>query len=257
MWKQLLRFRNNKFSNKSREPVIECELPPGPAVGVTDLSPKPNLEPMFYSLNGLDRKLREKISKRNGYFVELGANDGVDQSNTLHFERELGWRGVLIEPIPHRYLECIRNRSPENKIFCNACVSKEYQKEFVRIIYSNLMSVAPELCLDLPRTPAEHAELGIQFLPIGERSFEFGAVARTLTNVLVEAGAPKIIDLLSLDVEGAERDVLMGLDFDRFSFEHMVIESRDLNKIDSLLKSKGYELVGPLSEQDYHYRLLG
>ena len=69
-----------------------------------------NLDENYYSLNELDKKLRKRISKRSGFYVEIGANDGVNQSNTLHFEKTLGWKGVLIEPIPHRFLKC-KNRS--------------------------------------------------------------------------------------------------------------------------------------------------
>ena len=74
----------------------------------------------FYALNELDKKLLKYLDYDNGYFVELGANNGVNQSNTLHFELEKNWSGVLIEPTPHNYLECCKNRRPENHIFCNA-----------------------------------------------------------------------------------------------------------------------------------------
>ena len=178
----------------------------------------------FYSLNELDKKLRTRISKRSGFFVEIGANDGVNQSNTLHFEQALGWRGVLVEPIPHRFLECKKNRSNENAIFCNACVSDDYKNEFVKIVYSNLMSVAPELDLDLER-PYEHVATGRQFLDSHEVTFTFGAVARTLTSILDEASAPNFIDLFSLDVEGAELEVLKDRKSTRLNSSH-VSESR-------------------------------
>jgi len=204
----------------------------------------------YYSLNELDKKLRERISKRSGFYVELGANDGVNQSNTLHFEKALGWRGVLIEPIPHRFLECKKNRSRENAIFCNACVSDDYKNEFVKIIYSNLMSVAPELDLDL-KSPYEHAAMGRQFLDGHEVTFTFGAVAKTLTRILVEANAPTFIDLFSLDVEGAELEVLRGVDFNQYTFGHLLVESRDINRLERFLNHKGYLLVEALSMQDY------
>src|SRR5262245_28771346 len=37
--------------------------------------------------------------KRDGYFVEFGAWDGAQASNTLYLERELGWTGILAEPM--------------------------------------------------------------------------------------------------------------------------------------------------------------
>ena len=45
----------------------------------------------YYVLNELDRKIEQYIDIDNGYFVELGANDGVSQSNTLYFEKSRAW----------------------------------------------------------------------------------------------------------------------------------------------------------------------
>ena len=49
----------------------------------------------------------------HGTFVEFGARNGVDHSNTLYFERALGWRGILVEadPTQYRNLEANRPRS--------------------------------------------------------------------------------------------------------------------------------------------------
>jgi len=57
----------------------------------------------YFALNNLDKSLETFIDFNNGYFVELGANDGVNQSNTLYFEHFRGWRGVLIEPCPPNF----------------------------------------------------------------------------------------------------------------------------------------------------------
>lgn len=53
-----------------------------------------------YSLNELDIKLLKYINKRNGFFIEVGANNGISQTNTLLFEKNYGWNGMLIEAIP-------------------------------------------------------------------------------------------------------------------------------------------------------------
>ena len=57
----------------------------------------------YFSLNSLDKKLEEYLDLDAGYFVELGANDGVNQSNTLYFEKFRGWHGVLIEPYEPKF----------------------------------------------------------------------------------------------------------------------------------------------------------
>ena len=51
----------------------------------------------------MDRCLEQYLPYKNGFFIEVGANDGFAQSNTYYFERFLKWRGILIEPIPELY----------------------------------------------------------------------------------------------------------------------------------------------------------
>ena len=48
--------------------------------------------------------------KRGGVFVDIGANDGITISNSLYFERELGWNGIAVEPIPSVFDKLQRNR---------------------------------------------------------------------------------------------------------------------------------------------------
>ncbi len=204
----------------------------------------------YASLNQLDSKLEKYVDYDNGYFVELGANDGVNQSNSLYFEKYRHWRGLLVEPAPQNYLKCRQNRSPEDSIYCAACVSFEYDKEFVRIAYSNLMSTSVNLESDI-QDPHAHARAGNRFLNQGETIFEFGAVARTLNSLLLDAGAPTTIDFLSLDVEGAELEVLKGIDHSAFRFKYLLVECRDFSRLDTYLTSHGYQFVDKLSSQDY------
>ena len=118
----------------------------------------------YFAQSNLDKKLKKYIDYKNGFFVELGANDGIQQSNTYYFEQYRNWKGILIEPIGQRYLECFRNRSKNNKIFCNACVSFEYKEKFVELTYSNLMTTPNNLESDLSN-PAEHAKSGLKYIP--------------------------------------------------------------------------------------------
>jgi FkbM family methyltransferase len=204
----------------------------------------------YYSLNALDRKLEKYVDFDSGYFVELGANDGVTQSNSLYFEKSRNWRGLLVEPTPQNYLKCRQNRAAKNSIYCAACVSFDYGKEFVRIAYSNLMSTPVDLESDI-LDPLGHAQLGNQFLGKTDTVFEFGAVARTLNSLMVDAGAPKLIDFLSLDVEGAELEVLKGVDHRQFRFKYILVECRDFERLNAYLLQNDYSFVEKLSEQDY------
>ena len=62
--------------------------------------------PQYSAQYGQDRFLDEFIFKgklKNGFFFEAGADDFVDGSNTLWFEMEHKWTGVLVEPNPTRF----------------------------------------------------------------------------------------------------------------------------------------------------------
>ena len=210
-------------------------------------------ENVFRGLNGLDRALAEHLDlSRPGFYVELGANDGLRQSNTFFLERLHGWRGVLIEPALNNYLDLIRNRSTENSFFCAACVSFDHPSEFVRMTYANLMSISASLDMDLPDAD-QHVKDGTRFLRDDREVVDFGAVARPLSDVLREAGAPSRIDLLSLDVEGAELEVLRGVDHGQHRFARIVVECRNIARLDAYLGEVGYRRDAQLSVHDYLY----
>ena len=57
----------------------------------------------YFARDELDKQLEQYVNYDNGFFVELGANDGFSQSNSLYFEIKRNWRGVLIEPTPHNF----------------------------------------------------------------------------------------------------------------------------------------------------------
>jgi FkbM family methyltransferase len=205
----------------------------------------------YFSLNHLDEKLERHLSFDNGYFVELGANDGVNQSNTLYFEHFRGWRGVLIEPYPPNFKELVRNRSFLNHFQNAACVGPTYQDSKVKLAYSNLMTSTLGIASEIPN-PLTHAEEGVGFW--GGRVFQFEARALTLNAILVEAKSPDKIDLLSLDVEGVELEILKGIDHSQFRFRYICVESRRFQAINDYLVSQHYTFVESLSLQDHLFK---
>lgn len=186
----------------------------------------------------------------SGFYVELGANDGALASNTYYFELKRGWSGILIEPCPPLYMACRKRRGKRNAVYCNACVDFDYDRPYVDMVYAGPMTLSKSLDTDI-EDKAAFLERGRGFLPDGEESFAFGAVASTLTAILDDAGAPASIDLLSLDVEGAELTVLRGIDFNRYRFGHILVECRDLPPLRDFLAGRGYELAEQLTHYDY------
>jgi len=106
------------------------------------------------------------------------------------------------------------------------------------MIFSNLMTIALDGESDISNREG-HAQDGVQFLDKGDKGevlHKFFAPARTLNSILQESDSPNRIDLLSLDVEGAELEVLKGIDHQLFRFKYMLIEVRDLQGMEAFLK---------------------
>ena len=203
----------------------------------------------YFGLNKIDQFLEELLPQKNGFFVELGANDGVSQSNTLFLEKYKNFKGVLIEPYPINYEKCKINRSKKNFYFLGACVGFNYSKKTIELLYSNLMTIAIEGDSTISNRVA-HAELGVKFLN-DEAVFKFSAKAVTLTQVLNIANAPKLIDFMSLDVEGAEIEVLYGIDFTRYCFRLILLETNEFEKINNFLSKESYKCIRKFSNHDY------
>lgn len=153
---------------------------------------------MHYSLTnnkGVPHEVRlDEIfnKKEKGFFIELGAHDGLTQSNTAFLEKSRNWTGILIEPSVNNYKKCIINRKNSIVINC-ACVSNEYKKEFIEGDFSDdsLMSSIN-----------------------GERRNKNNKCkikAKTLENILDKHLNYNTIDFLSLDTEGYELNILKGL----------------------------------------------
>ena len=204
-------------------------------------------------MNRLDNEIIRLLRPGQGYYVELGANDGVAQSNTLVLELFHGWTGLLIEPVPKIFRRLTKNRSRRrNRLVEAACVSSSHDGGEVLLAAAGLMSTPVGLESDIP-DPIRHARSGVKFLrETNEISF-VQASAMTLTQVLEMAGSPKVISLLSLDVEGAELEVLKGIDFNQYCFELIVVESRDVNRLEDFFSSKGYILSHHLPPLDFFF----
>ena len=76
----------------------------------------------FYSQFDQDRYVYEQFfkNKTDGVFVDIGAHDGIIESNTYFFEKQLGWKGICVEPLPEVFENLKKNR---NCICINACIA--------------------------------------------------------------------------------------------------------------------------------------
>jgi FkbM family methyltransferase len=172
-----------------------------------------------------------------GYYVDIGAHDGRSYSNTYHLEK-LGWKGVLVEPVLPIFFRLLDLRSKKDNYFANAaCVSVTYDKENLLMSYGDLMSFAPHIS-SLDAT--EWRGGADKFLNRNERVVDTWVPARTTTSILDDAQSPPNIDFLSIDVEGSEKEVLAGINFEKYSFNIICLETYTPSEFIPYLQNYGY-----------------
>jgi hypothetical protein len=168
--------------------------------------------------------LREK---RNGYFVDLAANDAVKISNTYALEQFHGWTGLAIEPNPI-YWSSLSFRK------CHVAAAVIGQR------------TGEELLFRFPRDKAPKGGLvGEQYdnkksnrnNNSNEEQWRF---AVSLRDVFEKFQVPSVIDYFSLDVEGAETFVMESFPFDQYRFDVLTVERAD-DKLRNILEQNGYK----------------
>ncbi len=190
-----------------------------------------------------------KYLPERGVFVEARANDGYTFSNTYYLERVKGWRGVLIEAIPHLYCECQHERG-YSQVFNCALVAPEYSKPTISLTYGDVMSIVSDIMQ--PDDTAMKGRFERMAGYIRETPFEISVPARTLDSVLEEAGIGAF-DFLSLDIEGYELPALRGLDLKHHRPHYMLVEAWDSDRHAQLVEHRspnGYREIARLGELD-------
>jgi FkbM family methyltransferase len=168
--------------------------------------------------------------KQNGFFVEIGANDGITLSNTYLLETEYNWKGICVEAIPNLFKKLIINRP--NSLCCDKAVYNESNKEVIfDIAECSLLS-------GISKNIDKHKEK----VDLNKTIIQVNTIS--LNDLLHKYNAPKFIEYLSLDTEGSEYEILKMFDFNNHIFgfidvEHNFVEPRR-TLIKKLLTDNGY-----------------
>lgn len=200
---------------------------------------------------GQDLILDQQIfkGKSNGVFVEVGALDGFGASNTWFFEMERNWSGLLIEPNPVEFNK--RNQHPRhNSIFENCAISDvEMDINFLSIegpcnVLSGIMEFYNSQHLERIDRELEMYSNHPEGHELYSRKEQIPMKAVRLQTLFSKHNITKI-DFISIDVEGAELQVLNSINFDKVDISVFMIENNyGLEKETEFLSSKGYKLLG-------------
>ena len=178
-----------------------------------------------------------------GIYCDIGAHDGRSMSNTYYLE-SIGWKGVLVEPVPWKYFDILRLRSAVNYAVNAASVSFEKHGLPILIQYGDSMSIAPEISTIDEKEWSEGAK---QFMHSDETEVRFWIKGLSLTSILDKSGMGTNIDFLSIDVEGSELGVLEGIDFNKYRFQVIAVETYNVTRIQNYLESKMYRVINNVS----------
>ena len=184
-----------------------------------------------------------------GVFVEVGAADGIELSNCHFFESEWGWDGICIEANPHTF-ELLENNRGVAVINCAVAEKDGGTADFCSVSghcngLSGLTSFLSE---------GDNARIDSEIEAHGGTREIISIPIRNLGSILRENGITKV-DYLSIDCEGADFDILKGIDFEEFNISVISVEhddSRDMNfgleraainEVTEFLRKKGYNHI--------------
>lgn len=191
----------------------------------------------YYSQFGQDRFLNEHYfhNAPRGSFIDIGAHDGLSGSNTMFFEA-LGWDGICFEPIPDVFAQLSRNRKCDLR---QIALSDKIGTSYFKVIkgHSEMLSglideYSPEHLSRINREFAEHVQEE-EVIQVETSTFD------------KEVCMFDHLDIVSIDVEGAESTIIRSIDFNAYDISFMVVEFNDGHdgSLQDYIISKGYELV--------------
>ncbi len=186
----------------------------------------------YYGQHGEDFLLWQFFGfRRSGFFLDIGAHDGISLSNTRSFE-EQGWRGICVEPVPDVADRC---RQLRDRVVQAACIAGPAHSVTLTVDRSGLWAG-----IDVDTT---EATLTYAARDLGTPGFHTIEVPAIRAATLLRPDDPPI-DFATIDVEGTEIDVLKGLDLRVNRPRVLVVEAltaEALYRMDSFMAGNGYE----------------
>jgi FkbM family methyltransferase len=166
---------------------------------------------MFNSQDNQDFYLENNIFKgyKNGFYVDVGAHDGISINNTLYFEKNNNWTGINIEPIKKVFDKLVINRPNNININCAVC-NNDGETEFLNNTGYTEMISGIKNSFDprhLQRLQKENKQMGstTEVIKVNTKKLE----------TIFDENNISHVNYLSIDVEGAEFEVIKSINFDK------------------------------------------
>ena len=169
--------------------------------------------------------------RTGGIFLEIGGLDGLKFSNSWYFEQSLCWRGILIEGLPSSFEKMKANRPLAVNIGQAVCA----QAGVVSYVMGNNSATA-----------GLETHMDEDFKQMWHKSSNKVNVCCNPMNDILQPIMVPYLNLLSIDVEGAEEIILKTMDWENLPVEVVVVETDErfmqedkVDRITSFLQSKG------------------
>lgn len=168
-----------------------------------------------------------KNNLSNGFYVEIGALDGVVNSQSFIFEKELKWDGIVVEPNPiwHENLQIYRNCKISKSAISNKNGTELFECREISA-FSGLVS-----------NKNEHRISNV------EKEIEIETI--TLLDLLDNNNAPNEINWVAIDTEGGEFDILTHYfkNNQKYKIDLINIETNYFDELNLLFKNQPYSLI--------------
>ena len=198
----------------------------------------------FFSQAGQDKVIKNHFfpNKKNGFFLEIGAYDGIEGSNCFHFEKFLNWNGIAFEPSKVQYEKLKNNRNCKilNKAMSNSIV----EVDFVEVI---------EGLTQMSGIKNENYTAEKIIKKNGQSKTEISKIITTTFDQ--EVSIDQEIDYLSIDIEGGELSVLETIDFEKYTIKVVSVENNlpDKFNFNSFFISKNFSFFDRVGQDEIFY----
>ncbi|MDB4458982.1 FkbM family methyltransferase [bacterium] len=197
-----------------------------------------------------DKWLHKNVfpKKRRGTFLEIGADDGKDKSNTLFFEERKNWRGICVEPSPSRFKLLKENRNCICENYAIAATEGNVEFMDIRGYGKGLSGIVDSYA------PEHRERIEKEMKHPENKGYEMVHVPTIPLRQLLKKHHIFHVDFCTIDTEGSELQVVESIDFKSCQFDVILVENNyDDNSVERALEKSGFVLKNKIGIDDVYF----